>query len=234
MGLKNELDAEVKSFLISDWKTRKGTVIPEAEDIRLGNDAVTFEEAVVLYADLAGSTQLVESRKDWFAAEVYKSFLHCATRIIKANGGVVTAFDGDRVMAVFIGDYKRTSAAKTALQINGAVVEVVNPQIHARYSDTSHFFVKHAVGVDMSKLFVARTGVRGANDLVWVGRSANYAAKLSDVRDGSYCSFITAAVYEKLNDEAKINGDPKRNMWEQWWWEDGGVNIYRSSWRWTP
>ena len=33
------------------------------------------------------------------------------------------------------------------------------------------------LGIDTSKLFVARTGIRKSNDLVWVGRAANYAAK---------------------------------------------------------
>jgi class 3 adenylate cyclase len=47
--------------------------------------------------------------KDWFAAEIYKSYLISACRIIRDNGGEITAFDGDRVMAVFIGNMKNTN-----------------------------------------------------------------------------------------------------------------------------
>lgn len=108
--------------------------------------------------------------KDWFAAEVYKSFLHCASIIIRDQGGEITAFDGDRVMAVFIGDNKRTSAAKSALKINYAVTPIINPEIKDKYSDIA-YTMRHAVGIDISKVFIARTGVRGANDLVWVGRA---------------------------------------------------------------
>jgi class 3 adenylate cyclase len=64
MALSDELTSEVKSFLISEWNTREGAVVPEADTIRLGNDAVTFEEVAVLYADLAGSTALVNGYKD--------------------------------------------------------------------------------------------------------------------------------------------------------------------------
>src|SRR5436305_868835 len=75
-------------------------------------------DATVLYADLADSTGLVQGYKDWFAAEVYKTYLMAASELIKNNDGTITAFDGDRVMGVFIGGSKNSSAARCALQIN--------------------------------------------------------------------------------------------------------------------
>jgi hypothetical protein len=53
MGLKEDLTADVKDIFATRWQTRSGSVIPEAEDVGLGNDAVKFDQAVVLYADLA-------------------------------------------------------------------------------------------------------------------------------------------------------------------------------------
>ena len=82
MGLKEDLQSEVTSIFATEWSRRKGQVVPAAESVRLGNDAIEFAEAVVLYADLADSTQLVQGYKDWFAAEVYKTYLRCASRII--------------------------------------------------------------------------------------------------------------------------------------------------------
>jgi class 3 adenylate cyclase len=233
MALSQDLSSEVKEIFSTNFTTRAGIVVPEAEDIRLGNDAVVFDEAVVLYADLAGSTALVKDYRDWFAAEVYKSYLHCASKIIRDQGGTITAFDGDRVMAVFIGDSKRTNAAKAALKINHAVVKIINPIIKEKFP-TTEYFVKHGVGADISKLFVARTGIRGSNDLVWVGPAANYAAKLCSLREDNYASYITAAVYDKMAEEAKVGGDPKQNMWEKRTWTPYSMEIYRSSWMWSP
>jgi class 3 adenylate cyclase len=71
--------------------------------VKLGNDAVKLS-ATVLYADLADSTKLVDGHTKQFSAEIYKTFLHCAAKIIRSEDGVITAYDGDRVMAVFIGD----------------------------------------------------------------------------------------------------------------------------------
>jgi hypothetical protein len=48
----------------------------------------------VLYADLADSTKLVDEYQRPFAAEIYKTFLHCAGKIIRAEDGTITAYDG--------------------------------------------------------------------------------------------------------------------------------------------
>jgi class 3 adenylate cyclase len=232
MSFTSDLTKEVETIFKTAWTTREGQVVPEAEDIQLGNHSVELE-GTVLYADLAESTHLVNTRKAAFAAEVYKTYLLCASRIISKNGGKITAFDGDRVMGVFIGDYKNTSAAKTALQINYAVSKIVNPKLKEQYP-SSNFSVKQAVGIDTCKLFVARTGIRGSNDLVWVGSAANYAAKLCSLREDNYASFITEAVFNKMADEAKYGGESKQLMWEESYWRTMNLNLYRSSWRWNP
>ena len=228
----SELRTNIDEILSSKWERRDGQIIPEPEDVERGNEAVDFE-GTVLYADLAESTNLVNSYKDWFAAEVYKTYLLAASELIKNNKGTITAFDGDRVMGVFIGDRKNSSAARCALEINHMVSQEINPRIKKQYPTTS-FDLEHAVGIDTSKLMVAKTGVWGSNDLVWVGRAANYAAKLCGLREGAYATFITGEVYERLSDHTKFGGNPKQNMWTKFTWDEFGTVAYKSSWRWKP
>jgi class 3 adenylate cyclase len=230
MPSKDELKAEILKILKGKWERRDGQQVPEAEKIQLGNHAVSLE-GTVLYADINDSTDLVNEYKDWFAAEVYKSYLLATCRIIRDDGGTITAFDGDRVMAVYIGKNKNTSAVRSALKINYAVKKIINPAIKAAYPDTA-FQLRQAVGIDSSSLFVARTGVRGDNDLVWVGRAANYAAKLSGLGEDRYSAFITEQVYKRLNESAKMGGSPSRLMWEKDIWDETGITIYKSNWWW--
>lgn len=98
MALKDDLESEVATIFRERWSTRDGTVVPDDASLKLGNDAVKLE-ATILYADLADSTKLVDGYKPFFAAEIYKSFLHCAAKIIEAESGTITAYDGDRIMA---------------------------------------------------------------------------------------------------------------------------------------
>jgi class 3 adenylate cyclase len=127
-----------------------------------------------------------------------------------------------------------TSAAKTALQINYVVSQVINPKLKQRYP-TNDYQIRQTVGIDTSKLFVARTGIRGSNDLVWVGRAANYAAKLCSLNEAGYPSYITDEVFKVLHKSARFgnNGDGKL-MWEPRNWTAQGIPIHRSSWWWKP
>ena len=228
MGLGDDLKSEVGKILQERWSVREGQVVPDSDDLKLGNDAVTLD-GTVLYADLDDSTELVDTRRPSFAAEIYKCYLVCAARIIRSEGGEITSYDGDRIMAVFIGDSKNSNAARTALKINFAVLKIVNPAILSQYPNAG-YSVKQVVGIDTSHLFVARTGIRGANDLVWVGRAANYAAKLS-ARAGA-ATQITAEVYDRLNRDAKI-GSNGQNMWTPTTGRElGNRKIYTSSWYW--
>jgi class 3 adenylate cyclase len=231
MKTAKEIIAEVKEILAIKWETRKGTKVPDPEDIGLGNDSVSLE-GTVLYADMADSTALVDGYKNWFAAEVYKCFLIASCHLIRNNLGTITAFDGDRVMAVYIGNRKNSQAAKTALQINWARKEV-NVALKAAYPNSA-FELGHAVGIDTSALYVARTGIRNSNDLVWVGRAANYAAKLSGMSESGYSSFITERVYKALSDDSKNGGSPKGSMWEKSHWQERNITIYKSNWSWEP
>lgn len=230
MPLHDELEKYVQNTFKSTWETRDGKVIPTDTDIKLSNDGV-YLDAVCLYADIVGSTKLVDNYKDTFAAEVYKNFLYCASKIITSMDGQITAFDGDRVMGVFVGDYKNTNAAKSALKINYAVNQVINPAFKKQYSSIDSE-LKHCVGIDRSKLLVTKTGVRGANDLAWIGRAGNYAAKLSALREEGFTSWITKSVYDKMHDDAKFGGENGENMWEERNWMDYSMTIYGSNWRW--
>lgn len=228
MALKEELTAEVRQIFRQRWTKRKGDVVPDSEDVALYNEGITLQ-GTVLYADLSESTALVDSYKDEFAAEVYKSYLRCSAKIVTTEAGVITAYDGDRLMAVFLGPSKNTSATRAALKINYAVTQIINPLIHQQYD--TEYSLRQVVGIDTSPLLVARTGIRGSNDLVWVGRAANYAAKLSAI-DESFSTWITKPVYDVIRDDVKFTDG--QAMWERRLWTMmGNMEIYRSNWWWT-
>ena len=227
MSLVEDYTEAVEKIFKEEWSVREGRKIPESNEVALGNEAVKLN-GTVLYADLDESTNLVDSYKPEFAAEIYKTYLSCAAKVIRSDGGEITAYDGDRIMAVYIGDLKNSSAAKSALKINYTVTKIINPLIKKHYPK-KNYQVKQVVGIDTSELFVARTGIRGSNDLVWVGRAANYAAKLCSLSP-DYPSRITETVYNKLNDSAKYSSDGKP-MWEAATWNAmNGMKIYRSTW----
>ena len=232
MALKDDLQSEVAKIFRETWTTRDGRVVPAPEDIALSNDAVVIEKAAVLYADLAGSTGLVNSQTWEFAAEVYKTFLYCAAKLAREQGGTITSYDGDRIMGIFNGSTPCSDAAICALKLNWVVKNIINSALKVQYPQQS-YSVKHVVGIDVGKLRAARTGVRGGNDIVWVGRTANYAAKLTELNLDEN-SWITKDVYDLLKDEAKYGGNPRQDMWKSYkWTPNGDFPIYGSTWWWA-
>lgn len=232
MSLSDDLKAGVRAIFKDAWETRKGQVVPEPRDLKLSNNAVEFDTATILYADLSGSTKLVDAKTWSFAAEVYKTYLLCAAKIIRSEGGSIVSYDGDRVMGIWVADSQSRPAVRCGLKINYAVQNIVNPQLVAQYSN-SDYRVRQVVGIDVSSIRAARTGVRGDNDIVWVGRAANYAAKLTDL-DLPERTFITAEVYNRLDDSQKFGGTPRQSMWKAYKWsQQNDHSIYGSTWTWN-
>ena len=234
--MDSELTTAVDSIVKTGWDLRVGQVIPETEDITLGNSGVTLE-ATVLYADLADSTELALFDQE-IAAEVCKAYLVGTTRLIKAAGGEIRSFDGDRVMGVFMGKSKNTRAVKAALKINYFFTRVLEPafmSFYARLQDSPFRFAQ-SVGIDTGEIRAVRAGIRNSNDLVWVGRAPNIAAKLSGIREPDYSTYITEAVYDVLHQSAKLSDG--QNMWERRSWAKGEPygtgTVYRSSWWMKP
>jgi class 3 adenylate cyclase len=231
MPLLDEMRKEVAGIFSQRWSSPDGKVVPDPEDLLLSNDARYFKRATVLYADLSGSTMLVDEQNWQIAGEVYKTYLLCAAKLVRDSDGVIAAYDGDRIMGIFIGDYQTTEAAKCGLKINWTVRNVINPALRKQYPDAS-YEVKQVVGIDTSEIRAARIGVRGGNDLVWIGRAANYAAKLTTSRN-DYQTWLTTHAFNRLNDEAKFGGNPRQLMWKTFKWTCmNDQTVYGSSWTW--
>jgi len=211
------------------WTVRDGLTVPEPKDLKLSNDAVRFEQATILYADLDGSTDLVGSKKWQFSGEVYKTFLYAASRMIRNRGGSIVSYDGDRVMGIFISSTQCNDAVSCALELNYAVKSLVQAELNKRW--TTDFKIRHVVGVDTSEIRAARTGIRGDNDIVWIGNAANLAAKLTSLH-ADRPTYITKRVYDRLNNPQKY-GTNGEHMWQKWQWrQHGNEEIWSTTyWR---
>ena len=86
--------------------------------------------------------------------------------------------------------------------------------------------------IDVSELFVIRTGIRGYNDLSWIGSAANIAAKLSEIRSRGEKVFITDKVYDKMANSSKFGGKNNDCMWKDLNHNVNGKKIYGSDWYW--
>jgi class 3 adenylate cyclase len=229
MSVADDIKKNSADTFGTKWTVRDGQVVPDASDLKLSNDAVRFEKATVLYADLDQSTDLVEKKKWQFAGEVYKTFLYAASRLIRSHGGKIVSYDGDRVMGIFISKSQRNEAVSCALEINYAVKKYIKDEMEKHWKNDTE--IRHVIGIDASEIRAARTGVRGDNDLVWIGTAANFAAKLTSL-SADKATWITKRVYDGLNDPQKL-GPEGEDIWRSWKWsQHNDEEVYSSTyWR---
>lgn len=235
MSISSDVVDGVNGVLTPPWSNRIGSVVPTTDNIVLRDGSVTLD-ATYLYADLANSSALGQNVKPEVAAKIIRCYLNAATRILTYYGGEIRSFDGDRVMAIFVGNAKNSSAVRSGLALNWAVREVLDAAIKSQWSDiTNYWLCHHGVGIDTGEALLVRGGVRNNNDLISIGAAPNVAAKLSALRHQSDI-YITAAVYQNMQHDRIIAADG-RNMWTQ-------LNplqltgktyvLYGSAWWWKP
>jgi uridylate cyclase len=232
LGLSDEVTSGIDGVLDPEWNTRKGRIVPEATEIALRNGAVELD-ATYLYADMANSTGLAQNYKRFAVAKVVRCYLNAASRLIRARGGAIRSFDGDRVMGIFVGATRNDDAARAAMNVSWAVTKVIQPKLEAKWKDF-HWKMGHGIGIDTGEAMLVRGGVFGDNDLVSIGSAPNVAAKLSEER--SYPDiYATETVYKDLSDSLKYwNG---KNMWSRQGTKTYGgksYSYYGSAYWWKP
>lgn len=210
------------------WEIKEWDRVPTEEDdaVGLGNKGVRIE-AVILYADLSDSTGLVREHGDEFAAEMYKAYVYTAAKAIRFHHGSVTAYDGDRVMGVFVGEERANNAVDAAARMTAIIRDVLQPELKAMYSWTDYEF-EHKVGIDESSILVANTGIRGNSDYTWVGPAANNAAKMAALKIG-LSTYISAAIFDQLNRHNLYVDGAGDLMWADLGSTDLGYQIYGST-----
>ena len=103
------IQQSVQDIVYADWNITNGTIVPKTEDIVLKNGG-RLVDATYLYADLAGSSKLAKTVYKEVTATVIRAYINTASRILRNYEGEIRSFDGDRVMAIFMGGDKETRA----------------------------------------------------------------------------------------------------------------------------
>lgn len=228
------IETSVSEILRAPWNITNGTKVPETDDIVMKNGG-RLVDATYLYADLAGSSKMADSLLKETTAKIMRAYINTASRILREFGGEIRSFDGDRVMAIFMGVDKETKAARAALAINWAVIYVLRPAIETNWSDGKKFCdISHGIGIDTGEALIVRGGVRNNNDLISIGTAPNKAAKLSDIRD-SYQLTMTPSVFDAMSEEVKTLDNGTKYWTRTTKQNQSGTldTLYRSSGFWS-
>lgn len=188
--LRDEIVEEVSTILAADFQIDvTGTkTVPHS-----GDPAITFPnldakrqgakliETCVLYIDIRRSTELNITHKPKTVAKLYSAFVRAMTRCARYHKGHVRGIIGDRVMVIFDTTDAYVNAVECAIAMNTVSQHVIN--LHFKRGE-----VECGIGIDAGNMLATKTGVRrrgvdqaAYRNLVWLGRPANVASKLTDL-----------------------------------------------------
>lgn len=185
-----ELASEVEtildpSFKIDVTKTQSvphssdaGITFPNLDTNRQGTKLLS---SCVLYIDIRRSTELNLAHKPQTVSKLYSAFVRAMTRCARHHHGHVRGIIGDRVMVVFDVENSFKNAVDCAISMNSAAQYVLN-----RHFKSGEILC--GIGIDSGNMLVTKTGIRrrgveqaAYRNLVWLGRPANVASKLTDL-----------------------------------------------------
>lgn len=188
--LRDSLDDEVSTILSSSFsiEVTDTTTVPHSSD-----PAITFPnldakrqcckliDTCVLYIDIRRSTDLSLRLRPKTVTKLYSAFVRAMTRCARQYDGHVRGIIGDRVMVLFDQVDAFSNAVDCAVLMNSVSKYIINK--HFKSGE-----VTCGIGIDAGKMLVTKTGIRknGADlynyrNLVWLGKPANIASKLTDV-----------------------------------------------------
>jgi class 3 adenylate cyclase len=186
---KTDVNEVVSTILSSSFEVTltATTSVPHSDDaaITFANlddnyQGVKLLETTVLYVDMRRSTALSLRHQGHTVAKLYSAFVRAMTGCASIFGGEVRGIIGDRVMMLFNTADCYVNAVDTAVLINSVCQYVLDR--HFSYGEVSF-----GIGIDYGRMLATKTGVRrhgsaqqSYRSLVWLGRPANIASKLTD------------------------------------------------------
>ena len=107
--------SRAKAGIDSTITVRASDQVPETSQVSLEKNERVEITATYLYADMVGSSTLAQMAYKPVTAKIIRSYINGASSILRHFGGEIKSFDGDRVMAIFIGSDMETRAVRASL-----------------------------------------------------------------------------------------------------------------------
>lgn len=257
MALKDflkDLDDSVKSVVSPDFEVEivETDYVPSFSDANITYDNLETKkkkckrlESCVLYVDIRNSSKISAVRQPKTLAKMYSSFVRSMLSCARYYGGHVRNIVGDRVMVVFDKEKCFESAVDTAILMNSVCKHILNKRI-------SSFEFSAGIGIDHGKMLITKSGAIRQGDekefyrsLVWLGKPANVASRLTDlanktkyysipaVHQGNYYPYTDrwhwqSKPYEEFIDDLETTGSRMLKHKEEYFYTFFKTTMWRS------
>lgn len=200
-----ELVAGGRKAYTSDLKVVDINFIPQVGDTKLEvNEWARVDQAVAVYADMRGSTQLSSAKSAATLGKMYELFTGSWISVLRSMQSQYIDIKGDGGFGLFYGKAGVVQAVLSAVTFN----TIIDKKLSAYASGLTDgagldWRLEAKIGIHVGSLLVKRVGVRNTagqqgNWLVWAGKPVNYASKLASLAEGNTI-LATHRVLDKIS-----------------------------------
>jgi class 3 adenylate cyclase len=197
--LRRQLEAERDHAALSGMF---GRFVPQAivNAMIAGGGALApvQREATVLFADIAGFTEMTERAGAARTVEILNTYFDEVTRIIGTHNGVVTQFQGDAVLATFNVPVEDSGHARNAFETARAILACVAEREFAGER------IRVRVGLNTGPLVAGNVGGGGRQSYTVHGNTVNLAARLEALCKEHGTSLLLSATTARALPDAKL------------------------------
>lgn len=204
MATNEEALEKIKCFLTESYASSVTNSVPKKVDLTFGNTVKVIEHAVVFFIDMRKSRKILSDATDFWSIKIHKAFLGAVTHCLEKRSGHLRSFNGDGILAFFIGDNAASRAVRAALDIKGFVME-----INSTLKNNSKNEIDFGIGIAQGKIKIAKSGKSGDDqtkqDLIWIGLPLYVAVELSELGKSAKNIWISHNVRKSIGKEKHLN-----------------------------
>lgn len=210
--LEDEIFEEIGEKLDMDFDIVKKKEIPS--NFKLENDEwAQVDDVVCVYFDLSSSTNILRDYGDEISVKIFDSYIKSATRIFKNFECSYLDIQGDGGFALFSGDKHIQRAMVSAITLKTLLSKSYSGNLNDLVKKTkSKINLSSRIGVHIGKILAKKSGIRGENEILWLGGLVSVASKICGLKREN-AELFKGDLGEKIkSDILKISEDLYQEM----------------------
>lgn len=210
--LEDEIFEEIGEKLDMDFDIVKKKEIPS--NFKLENDEwAQVDDVVCVYFDLSSSTNILRDYGDEISVKIFDSYIKSATRIFKNFECSYLDIQGDGGFALFSGDKHIQRAMVSAITLKTLLSKSYSGNLNDLVKKIkSKINLSSRIGVHIGKILAKKSGIRGENEILWLGGLVSVASKICGLKREN-AELFKGDLGEKIkSDILKISEDLYQEM----------------------
>ena len=204
MATTQEALDKIEEYLTASYFQDETRIVPKRPDLTFGNTVKKMPHAVVLYVDMRKSKAILSDATTFWSVKIHRAFLLALTHCVEKREGHMRSFNGDGILAFFVGDKAASRAVRAAMDTSG-FVNKINEHLVGEGLNPIDF----GIGIAQGPVMVAKSGKAGDDqtkqDLIWVGLPVYVAVELSDFAKKPKNIWISGVVRNSIGEEKYLD-----------------------------